>query len=225
MAIDQIKIGANALLKISQKGLPVSQEALFLLQFISHSGLIPRFKAIDLGCGSGVLTLGLSLLFPDIKIKGIELQPELARTSRFNCEQNDLNERVEIICGDIRDKHIRPAQHSCDFVIANPPFRRQHTGLISPNQLRRGANHELSASLEDFVQISSIALKHKGLLGMVMIPERLTETLTLLDKHKVPAVAIQWIHHDQRSEASAFLIIGRKGGRGGLKVFSPVFVK
>ena len=226
MTQHQIKVpGTNTLLKFLQKGLPVSQEALFLLEFINVTGFSPRKEAIDIGCGSGVLSAGLATLFPEITVRGYELQQELVDTARFNCAENNLSHRVEIIHGDVRDKIIRPTQHCCDFVITNPPFRRQDSGRISPDKLKQSANHELAASLEEFIYIGAVALSHKGFMGMVMIPERLSETMMLMDKYRVPSIAVQWIHHTRNAPASAFLVIGRKGGRGGMKVLSPVFVK
>ncbi|MBN1295742.1 methyltransferase [bacterium] len=206
-----------------QRGLPVSQEALFLLKFLVQARVSPDHAAADLGCGSGLLTVGLARLFPSIRVYGVELQPELVSVAEDNARRNGLMSRIAIIQGDIRQPESRPPDNACDLVVMNPPFRRTASGKLSPDVLRRHANHEMAGTLEDFIRVASICLSHHGRMAMVMVPERLPDTLQMMTERHVPAAVIQWIHHTPQLPANAVLILGCKGGRGGLTVLPPFF--
>jgi len=217
--------GTDKIIEFEQKGLPVSQEALFLLDFIKQEKISPAIGAADLGCGSGLLTLGLGQLFDEIPVTGYEIQKELAQTAQRNIDHHNLSNRLKIVCGDIRDKHSRPEDQTCDLVICNPPFRKIDTGKVSPNKLIRQANHEFAGNLNDFIKAASISLVHKGFLAVVMIPERFSELIFLMEKRKVPPFIIKWIHHKTVSPANAVLVIGRKGTQSCMSVSPPLIVE
>ncbi|MCD4653757.1 methyltransferase [bacterium] len=212
-------------MKFEQKGLPVSQEALFLLDFVFNTGVSPVIAAADLGCGSGMLMLGLGVFYPDLEVTGYEIQEELVETARRNIARNSLTDRLKIVYGDIRDKQFRPLDQSCDLVVSNPPFRKIATGKMSTDDLKRHANHEQNGDLDDFVRSGSISLVHRGILAIVVLPERFPELTIIMEQRKVPAFAVRWVHHSKSSPANTVLVLGKKGGHGGLKVFSPLFVK
>ncbi|HPQ40809.1 MAG TPA: methyltransferase, partial [bacterium] len=216
--------GTDTHLQMKQKGLPVNQEALFLMEFLHETNIRPRRAAADLGCGSGLLTVALALLYPGIPVTGYEIQHALCDTARENVYLNGMDARVEVVPGDIRKPEDRPGDLTCDLVVMNPPFRTVGSGRVSPDSLRRSANHELCGTLEDFVTAASIALVHKGVLATVMLPERFPELLQRMHARKIPAFAARWIHHRMDLPANAVLILGRKGGRGGFTVYPPRLV-
>lgn len=209
---------------MKQKGLPVNQEALFLLSFLSRADVHPTHAAVDLGCGSGLMTIALSKMYPGIKVTGYENQRKLVEAARGNLLLNSVSTHAAVECADIRKVDERPADLSCDLAVMNPPFRTAGSGRLSPDAIKRQANHEVTATLADFIRAASIALIHKGILATVMIPERFPELMAVMEERKTPAFAIQWIHHRPGAPANAALVLGRKGGRGGLMVHSPLFV-
>ncbi len=86
-------------------------------------------SVIDLGCGTGMLAIGTSLLQRDAgviqKIIGIDSDITALVTARDNARS--LGASVEWICCDIRD-----ACGHFDTVVMNPPFGAQEKGNDRP---------------------------------------------------------------------------------------------
>ena len=61
-----------------------------------------RRRGIDLGCGSGILPLLLLTRSTALHMTGLELNPEAARVARENIAANALDDRCDIVVGDIR---------------------------------------------------------------------------------------------------------------------------
>jgi tRNA1Val (adenine37-N6)-methyltransferase len=223
VGIDSIAIpGTGVTIAIDQKGLRVSQESLYLLQFIDQMKLKNESACVP-GCGSGLLVMGLAALNPKMKVTGIELQDRLAEKAVLNAKLNGYENRITIRTGDIRHAENRSPDQSHDLIVMNPPFRKMKTGKTSPDCTRRYSNHEHHGTLEDFIRIGSIMLAHKGILACVMLPERLDELLHIMNTRNVPAFQMQSIHHAPSSPANAVLIAGRKGCHSPLIIQPPCF--
>jgi hypothetical protein len=62
----------------------------------------PRDRIVDLGAGCGIVSLILACRYPDVRIRGIELQSALAALARENVSRNRLGNRIEIEEADLR---------------------------------------------------------------------------------------------------------------------------
>jgi putative methylase len=86
-------------------------------------------SVVDLGCGTGVLAIGASILQKDAgvtqKIIGIDSDNSALETAKDNARS--LGACVEWICSDVRD-----ACGQFDTVIMNPPFGAQEKGNDRP---------------------------------------------------------------------------------------------
>jgi putative methylase len=83
----------------------------------------------DLGCGTGVLAIGASLLGA-ASVKGVEIDEKAIVTARENAEK--LNAEVEFIIGDVREEGIAGKLCPCDTVVMNPPFGAQKVHADRP---------------------------------------------------------------------------------------------
>ncbi|MCD1295616.1 methyltransferase [Methanocella sp. CWC-04] len=81
-------------------------------------------SVVDLGCGTGVLAIGASLLGTQ-KIIGIDSDINALKVARKNAEILDAH--VDWVCCDVRDVHGH-----FDTVIMNPPFGAQEKGNDRP---------------------------------------------------------------------------------------------
>src|SRR5512137_544956 len=81
-----------------KKGYRFSVDAPLLADFIRPR---PEDAALELGTGSGVISLLLSLK-PLRKITALEIQPGLAGLARRNVELNGLGGRIEVVEADLR---------------------------------------------------------------------------------------------------------------------------
>lgn len=225
MNSDTITIpGTTRSFQIKQAGLHVTQESLYLLQFVKKLG-IEFANARVLGCGTGLLPIGLATLFPNLNVSAVEIQKPLAETARNNCKLNNVSDRISVVTGDIRHKTVRSPDQSRDLIVMNPPFRKINTGKTSPDDQLRVSSHECYGTLEDFIRTASIELAYKGVIAIVMLPERLSELLTLMDKRQVSAFKIQMLHHRPDTAANAVMAAGRKNCQMTLSVEPPIFIE
>lgn len=92
----------------------------FLLSSLPR--LRPGLRVCDLGCGTGLLGFLLLQRQPDLRIAGLDIQPEAAALARRAAAENGLMERLDFRCGDLRQvRGIFPT--GCfDLVVCNPPY-------------------------------------------------------------------------------------------------------
>lgn len=86
--------------------------------FIAHQFEdIKNKTVIDLGCGTGIFSIGATLTGAK-KVIGIDLDENIIKTAREYAEQNNLD--IEFIV-----KNVKDVEKKCDTVIMNPPFGAQ----------------------------------------------------------------------------------------------------
>ena len=60
-------------------------------------------RAVDLGCASGVISLLMLTREPALRVTGVEIHREAAALAEKNIRHNNLQERCNILCGDLRN--------------------------------------------------------------------------------------------------------------------------
>ena len=88
------------------------------------------------------------------KIYGIEVQEKLAELARRNVVLNNMEQKVEIRAENIKNLLNIFPKKSFDYVITNPPYKENGTGIKNENIEKLIARHEIEASLSDFLNIS-----------------------------------------------------------------------
>ncbi len=220
--LDSIKI-RDFEVKIYQakSGYRFSLDALLLADF-------PALKScksiLELGAGSGVISLLLALKYPKACVTGVEIQESLYRRAARNAEVNNLSDRVSFVHADLRELPGKFSAGSFELCVMNPPFRKPGTGRISPGDERAAARHELKGGIEEAIKTARIMLKNRGRLCVVYHPERLSELVTLMKAHSLEPKRLRFIHSHTKDEARMVLIEAVKDGAPGLKTLPPLFV-
>ncbi|MGI8458940.1 MAG: class I SAM-dependent methyltransferase [Propionibacteriaceae bacterium] len=81
----------------------------------------PPTRAVDLGCGSGVLTTLLARRFPAAAVTGIDVSAAACRSTRLTVDAAGVGGRVDVR----RSVGLEDTTaHSVDLVVSNPPFHR-----------------------------------------------------------------------------------------------------
>jgi len=181
-----------------------------------------RARVIDLGSGSGVIALLLCQRVSDARVTGLELQQEMVERSRRSIAVNGLQDRIEIVPGDVRSLPETLSSGTFDVVVTNPPYRRATTGRLSQGVERSLARHELAGGLVDFLRSASVLLKAKGRFFVIHLAERLPELLSEMRCFKLEPKRLRLIHSRAGDDAKLVLVEGRKNARPGLKVESPL---
>jgi len=209
----------------SKDGYRFSVDALLLYSFV-HVNLAQRIA--DLGAGSGIIGLLLAKKYPAADVSLFELQDSLAAVAEKNIALNGLGKRVKVIQGDIREISAltRPCADagSFDVVVSNPPFRKERSGFVNPEEERAVARHEIKLKLSELVKSAHYLLKTKGRFFLIHHPGRLAEIVSALREKRMEVKRLRFVHSSASSEAKMVLVEALHGGRVGLKVERPLVI-
>lgn len=173
----------------------------------------------DLGCGCGVVGLGMLLRQPELKITGVELNPRSAEAARENTANLNLTDKLTIEEGDVAE--WRP-ERVVDFVVANPPYRKLGQGRASRGGDRLAARFEESGTFGLFARCAATALKTRGRFAVVHLPERLPELLAELERAGLAPKRLRLVHTRADQGARMALLESVKAGGAGLEVEPPL---
>ena len=184
----------------------------------------PGDRVLDLGTGCGIIPLIMSYRNPKIMIYGIEVQKELSELANLNVKDNRMQDRITIVCQDMKSLRSEMISGLVDLVVCNPPYRKSHAGRINPNHQRALARHEIKATLSDVLLTARRMLRPAGRFVTVYTAERTAELLAQMRSDRIEPKIIRTIHSSRHSEAKLILIEGVKGGRPGTKIQSPLIL-
>ncbi|MDO4296104.1 MAG: tRNA1(Val) (adenine(37)-N6)-methyltransferase [bacterium] len=210
-------------LKIIQKtkGFCFGMDAVLLSGF---AVVKPEETLLDLGTGTGIIPILLSAKTEGKKFIGLEIQEEVADMAARSVRMNQIEDRVHIIKGDIKEADQIFGRASFDVVTSNPPYMNDAHGLKNPNLPKAIARHELLCTLEDVVRTAATLLKTGGRFYMVHRPHRLNEILQVLTAYKLEPKRIKMVHPYADREANMVLIESVRGGKPMVKVEAPIIV-
>ncbi len=212
---------ANLQLIQAKNGYRFSLDPVLLARFVR---LKPGARVVDLGAGSAILSLLLARLTPAVRVTGVELQAEQAERGRRNIALNKLQERVEMITGDIRRPDSCLPVGGADLVVSNPPYRPSGCGRLAPGAERAGARHELAGGLDEFVAAADWAVKYGGSVAFIYLAERLPALIEGMRGQQIEPKRMRMVHSRPGQSARLVMLEGRKGGRPGLKIEAPLYI-
>ncbi len=207
-------------LKIIQnkEGFCFGIDSILLTDFAKH--IKEHSTVIDLGTGTGIISI---LLCKKTKLKnivGVEIQEEVYNMAKRSVKLNKLEDIFSLINTNIKNLKQLYNPKSFDVVVSNPPYKKINTGLTNKKEKNSISRHEIEATLEDFIEISSYLLKDKGEIYLVHRPERLVDILCIMRNYKIEPKQIRCVCPKKEKEPNLLLIKGIKNGKQFLK-FEP----
>ena len=181
-------------------------------------------RAIDLGTGTEIIPILLEAKTRGEHFTGLEIQSESAEMARRSVALNGLEEKIEIIEGDIKQASQLFGASSFDVVTSNPPYMTAQHGLTNEAEAKTIARHEVLCSLEDVIRESARLLKPGGRLYMVHRPFRLAEIISLMVQYRIEPKRMRLVHPYADKEPNMVLIEGLRGGRPRMTVEKPLVV-
>lgn len=181
-------------------------------------------KCIDLGTGTGIIPILMEAKWNGEHYTGLEIQKESADMATRSVLYNDLQDKIDIVNGDIREASTIFKKASFDVVTSNPPYMNDCHGLKNPDMPKAIARHEVMCTLEDVVREASLLLRPGGRFYMVHRPHRLIEIITCLTAHKMEPKRMKMVHPFKDKDANMVLIEAVRGGKSMLKMEAPIIV-
>lgn len=203
-----------------------------MFSFSLDSVLLPNFITInkgvtnilDIGTGNAPIPLILSTK-TDASITAVEVQPEVFNLAKKSVEENNLENRINVICDDINNLYNDLESDSFDIITCNPPFFKVNKNSnLNNSDYKTIARHEVKLNLSQLLKISRKLLKNNGILGIVHRPDRLTDILVEMRSNNIEPKKIRLVYPRIGEEANILLIEGTKNGNVGLKILPPLYV-
>lgn len=128
------------------------------------TAVLPEDRAVlDIGCGTGLLSLMLAQRQDQIHIDAVELDADTALQAAENVKQSPWNDRINVFQDDIKD--FLP-EKKYDLIICNPPFFQN--SLLGPDELRNQARHNHTLSYQDLFSVIEKHLQPGGRASILL---------------------------------------------------------
>jgi len=120
-------------------------------------------RILDVGCGTGLLSLMLAQRFSDIHIDAVELEEAAAKQASENVANSRYKNRIRVVQADVRN--FEPAA-SYDFIICNPPFYTNAPQAAA--EKKKMAWHDTHLSLSDVAVLGQKLLSENGSMAILL---------------------------------------------------------
>ena len=199
-----------------------SLDSVLLSNFVT---IQPRYrKILDLGTGNAPIPLILSTR-TKASIVGVEIQNDIYDLAQKTIQYNHLDHQVQLLHCDMKDLKQMFSSDTFDVIVSNPPYFKYHSEhIVNENIHKTIARHVVMFTLEELLRLTRYLLKNDGVFAMVHRTERMVEILDLFRKYGLEPKKIQFIYPKVGKDSDLFLIEGRKNGKLGLKILSPIYV-
>ena len=181
-------------------------------------------RGLDLGCGNGIIPILMEAKTEGKHFTGLEIQPESADMARRSVALNGLQDRIDIVEGDIKDASKIFGASSFHVVTTNPPYMTAQHGLTNLYEANTIARHEVLCNLEDIIRESARLLMPGGRFYMVHRPFRLAEIISLMVQYRMEPKRMRLVYPYVDREPNMVLIEGLRGGKSRMTVEKPLIV-
>lgn len=172
-------IGGRVRLRQPKQGYRVSMDTVLLAAAVQAR---PGEKVLEAGTGSAGASICIGWRCPEVSVTGLELQPSMAALARDNIALNGMEDRINIIEGDIMAPPASLMPESFDHVLANPPYIEKGCGLRAPAASKGLAHMDSTASLADWVRFCLRMVKKKGTVYFVFRADRVDALIRAMGK-------------------------------------------
>ena len=214
---------AGGRLKILQKakGYRFSLDALLLAHFVC---LQPGNQVLEMGTGSGVVSLILADRGEEVTLTGIDVQEEAVDMAARSVAINALSHKLTLHRVDVRKIKDAFTQGSFDVVVANPPYRKINSGRINTDRQKAIARHEIAGTIEDFLRAAGYVLRPGGRACFIYPATRMVELLCSMREALVEPKRLRMVYSNQDEAGQFVLVEGVKEGGEELAVMPPLFI-
>lgn len=154
----------------NQSAMKVGTDAVVLACLLEGS-YAQEQTILDIGTGSGIISLMLAQRFPLAKIHGLEIDFSAASQAQYNFENSIYSERLTCIHTSFQD-WIQAQKISYQLIVSNPPFYNEKTNFSIENKARSVARHDAALPFEVLAAGVANQLDFNGKFWLILpIPE------------------------------------------------------
>jgi putative endonuclease len=185
-----------------------------LLAYWAKEAIKNRSKVVELCSGNAAASLYMAA-FNKAHYDDVELQEDMVSKAQRSVELNDMQDRITVYQGNVKDAGSFLRKDSYDVVVVNPPYFKAPAGhKLNPDRSKAIARHELEINLEEIIAVSAGLLKMKGKMFMVHRPERLGEIINYGFKHDLAVKTVQPFVSRRGQDANLVIVEAVRSGKG-----------
>jgi len=155
----------------------VSTDGILFGAWLNYAG---AERILDVGAGTGVLSLIAAQRNHTAKITALDIDPDAAEQARENVAASPWPARIKVLTTDART--YQP-ENLFDLVICNPPYYAN--SLISPDQRTNVAKHSEDLTFQDLVRVADRSLTPDGRFAVIIPVERENDLVPIAAKHNL----------------------------------------
>lgn len=199
----------------------IGTDALLLAKFVRIQG---AKKLMDLGTGTGVLSVLLALSNTQLSVSAVDISPKAVALAEKNAHLNEVSAQINAQVADICHIKDHFQANAFDFVISNPPYFAANSGAPATGDIAH-AREETLCSLDDICKAAAHLLRFGGNFALVHRPERLTEIFACMTKYNIEPKRIQFAVTCLENPPSLVFIEGKYGAKPGLLFNAPFLLE
>ena len=129
----------------------------------AHKAMPDALDMLDLGSGVGAIGLmALVRMAPEARLTGVEVQAISVALARKTLAFNDLEHRVSLRHGDLRDPASLALEERFALITGNPPYLPEGSATPSPYPQRHNARIEMHGDVFDYCRCAAAHLAPEG---------------------------------------------------------------
>ena len=161
----------------------VTTDACLFGAWVAHEVESEKLKvesALDIGTGTGLLSLMLVQKKPEANILAVEIDKSAAKQAADNINASLWKDQVDIVEGDVKDLSFA---EKFDLVISNPPF--YETEWRSETDIKNIAFHSDNLTLQELLHTIKTHLSANGNFFLLLPYKRNDEIKRLFKDHQL----------------------------------------
>lgn len=180
-------------------------------------------KHCDLGAGCGIISMLLLRDGITESSVGVEISEEAVELAQKTADEY-TNLNFNPLCLDLKCLKGKLPFGEFDLVTCNPPYKASGAGILSDSKTDITARHETMCTLEDVISSASHLLKSSGSFCICQRPERLSDIICLMRKHRVEPKRLRIVCKKAGEEPWLVMLEGKRDAKSGMRILPPLFV-
>jgi len=144
-------------------GMPLTTDSVILG---ATAGQTEAANILDIGSGTGILSLMMAQKFPLARIDSVEIDEEAFHLAMMNFQQSKFAHQISAFHSSIQ-VFAQKCQHKYDLIISNPPYYRNYS--LSANLKKQMARQHVSLDYAELAN-SAAALSNQFTVVWMIIP-------------------------------------------------------
>lgn len=176
-------------------------------------------SVIEIGGGSGVISVLLARLKDAQKITAVELQPIMFEHLQESIALNGLTDIIKPVLTDVRNYE---PEEKFTLAICNPPYRPINIGKVSAGDSDLAARFEQTLTIDDILNFGKRYIHYGGRLAFCGDADRLIPAINACSSSMFQPKRLRFLHAGKARSARIFFMECVYGGGVELSIEPPI---